>query len=83
MGIIIVLTVTVAVLLGKIYLLKKDVYKFANQVEKALDYIITGKEVESLNEAKDTLWGKVSEKMERVNHIWLKKRQKMSDKKNK
>lgn len=67
-------SVTAAVVsLWKMHSLKKDVYQFADEMEQALDHIITGKEIVCFDETKDTLWGKVSEKLERVNHIWSKK----------
>ncbi|MGL6201341.1 MAG: sensor histidine kinase [Lachnospiraceae bacterium] len=58
----------------KMYRMKIEVHAFADQVEKALDNIISGQGLgESEEEEKDTLWGKCGEKFSRVNRIWQKK----------
>lgn len=56
-----------------IHRLKKDVYTFADNLEKNLDNIITGKPMEEIASAEDSLWGKISEKLQRVEHIWKKR----------
>lgn len=57
----------------KMWNLKKEVYTFADELEKALDEIISGKEIRRPEECEDSLWGKVSEKLQRVAHIWKRK----------
>lgn len=66
-------TLSTAVLIWKFHCLKKDVYQFADQLEKALDHILTGKEPENICKDTDTLWGKISEKLRRASHIWQRK----------
>lgn len=97
---LIVLTVCallLAAFLGrKLYLLKQDVYRFADQLEKSLDGIISGKEPgEDCEdevcgdvacgdcEDEDTLWGKIYEKLRRADHIWQRKEEESLSEKNK
>lgn len=97
---LIVLTVCallLAAFLGrKLYLLKQDVYRFADQLEKSLDGIISGKEpgedcedevcgdvVCGDCEDEDTLWGKIYEKLRRADHIWQRKEEESLSEKNK
>lgn len=85
-----------AVLGRKLYLLKQDVYRFADQLEKSLDGIISGKEpgedCEDVVcgdvacgdcEDEDTLWGKIYEKLRRADHIWQRKEEESLSEKNK
>ncbi len=85
-----------AVLGRKLYLLKQDVYRFADQLEKSLDGIISGKEpgedcedevcgdvVCGDCEDEDTLWGKICEKLRRADHIWQRKEEESLSEKNK
>lgn len=59
--------------LWRCYQLKKEVYRFADRTERALDAIIAGGGMEEGEEFADSLWGKVGEKLQRVNHIWKKR----------
>lgn len=61
------------VMAWKLWRLKQDTYSFADRLEQCLDDIVAGKELESLEEYRDTLWCKVHEKLQRVNHIWSQK----------
>lgn len=62
--------------------LKKDIYSFADRLEKNLDDLISGKKIEDTDETKDTLWGKINEKLKRAGHIWERKEQEsLNDKK--
>lgn len=74
MGWIIGLTVTavflLAVLLWKIYNLKREAEHFSQQVGRALEDIIAGRGFEASEAMTDTLWGKTSEKLERLNRLW-------------
>ena len=49
--------------------LKKDVYEFADCMEQNLDAVIRGEKPEMTGETQDSLTGKVSEKLERADHI--------------
>ncbi len=58
----------------RVHCLKKEIYAFEERVENALDDIISGKGYEEEAEhAKDSLWGRCSEKLWRVNRIWTQK----------
>ena len=63
-----------AAALWRAYRLKKEVYEFEEQVEKALDDIISGRGITEGEEGiADSLWGKCKEKLWRVNRIWARK----------
>lgn len=66
---------TAAALAWKMRRLKKDIYGFADRLERNLDCILTGKEMEYMDEDEESLWGKISEKLWRVNHVWEKKKE--------
>ena len=72
-GITICTVAVLFILAGRMYLLKKDVYEFADKMETSLDRIIFGKELVNEEETEDTLWGKSCEKLVRVHHIWTEK----------
>lgn len=53
---------------------KKEAELFANQVEEALDMILSGKQLEEPEEVtEDTLWGKCGEKFWRLYQVWNRK----------
>lgn len=52
---------------------KRDVYRFEGQIERALDDIIAGRSPENPDEEKDTLWGKSGSKMKEVHRIMVQK----------
>lgn len=52
---------------------KRDIYEFARRLEENLDNIISGREVDSMGDTEDSLWGKINEKLLRVNDVWRKK----------
>lgn len=63
-----------AVSLWKMYWLKKEVWRFSQKVELALDRLISGTEADTDEEdIKDTLWGKCGEKFSQVERIWKRK----------
>lgn len=70
---IIVLLIIVAFMLWKMWCLKKEIYRFADTLDRNLDHLITGKEIEYVEENQDSLLGKVNEKLGRVAHIWKRK----------
>ncbi len=71
------------VLAWKMWKLKKEVYQFTEELEKSLDDMVSGKELPAVGQDEDTLWGKIYEKLWRVNHIWQKKEEESLDEKNK
>ena len=68
-------SVAAMVLLYKLHHLKKETYQFIEQLEQWLDAIILEKEMEETEEEEDTLQGKISEKLHRINRIFKKKRE--------
>lgn len=58
-----------AVLTWKMWKLKRDVYEFADALDRNLDAVIRGEEPEEIQGTEDSLLGKVNEKLHRVNHI--------------
>lgn len=64
---------TAAALAWKLWRLHHEVYSFADQFEQALDCILSEKEFTGLEEIEDTLWGKISEKLQRVARVWQQK----------
>lgn len=83
----IILTVCAALfsiaLAWKMWKLKKEIYQFTDELEKNLDDMISGKELPAAERDEDTLWGKIYEKLWRVNHIWQKKEEESLSEKNK
>ncbi|MDO4173838.1 MAG: HAMP domain-containing sensor histidine kinase [Eubacteriales bacterium] len=57
----------------KLWKLQRDVYAFTDQLERALDCMLSEKEEIGLEQIEDTLWGKISEKLQRVAHVWQQK----------
>lgn len=50
---------------------RKDAELFADQVEEALDTILSGRELKEPEEVtEDTLWGKCGEKFWRLSQVW-------------
>lgn len=65
---------TAAVSLWRVRRMKREVYRFTERVERGLDDIISGKGFQETGESeKDSLCGRCSEKLWRVQHIWTKK----------
>lgn len=61
--------VAAAVMALRMWKLKKDVYEFADSLEKNLDAVLRGETPEENSVTEDSLLGKVNEKLCRVNHI--------------
>lgn len=57
----------------KMHKLKKDIYDFADGLERSLDEIIKGREPKAGDETADTLAGRVDERLRRMYHIWEQK----------
>lgn len=72
-GISIIMSCIALIAIWRSYLVKKEVYKFAAQMEQALDRIILGKSPENLDEVKDTLWGKSCGRLNEIYQIWIQK----------
>mgnify|MGYP005798344931 FL=1 len=66
---------TAAVMAWKMRRVKRDVYDFADALERNLDAVIAGREPEETGETEDSLLGRVNEKLHRVNHILEQKEQ--------
>ncbi len=65
-----------AAALVKMRRMKREIDSFTEQTEQALDHIISGKGFTETGEiVKDSLWGRLSERLWRVNHIWTMKEQ--------
>lgn len=69
--------------LWKVHSTKREAELFADQVEKALDDILSGREVDFPDVSEDTLWGKVSEKLGRTEKIWKQKEEQSKSEKEK
>ena len=61
--------VAAAVMALRMWKLKKDVYEFADSLERNLDAVLRGETPEENSVTEDSLLGKVNEKLCRVNHI--------------
>ena len=72
--IILCLLLLICVMYYKVYKIKKDVYDFADKLEKNLDDILLGKEISELEE--DTVLAKLNDKINTVIKIWKDKEQK-------
>lgn len=57
----------------KLWRLWHEVYSFADRLERSLDCILCGKSITDSEELEDTLWGKASEKLQRVARNWQQK----------
>lgn len=74
----------VIVLMGwKMRCLKKDIYSFENLLERHLDDMASGRELPESDVDRETLWSKVYEKLQRVQHIWKQKEKEGIDEKRK
>lgn len=71
--IILCLLLLICVMYYKVYKIKKDVYDFADKLEKNLDDILLGKEISELEE--DTVLAKLNDKINTVIKIWKDKEQ--------
>lgn len=72
-GFIIVITcllLLIILLLYKLYKQKKDVYDFADRLERHLDDLLSDKDMEDAEDMEDTLYGKINEKLGRLSKVW-------------
>ena len=60
-------------LLWKNWKLKKEVYDFASRLERNLDAVLSGGDLDRVEETEDSLLGKVNEKLMRADHVWKQK----------
>lgn len=74
MGWMILTTIASIVLAGvmiwKTYRMRRDIDQFSAWIEKSLETMISGEEIEEMETVEDTLTGKVCEKLKRTEHIW-------------
>lgn len=82
MIILAVCAVLLAAMAWKMRKLKKEIYRFADQLEECLDDMISGKQLPAAGQDEDTLWGKIYEKLWRADHIWQKKEEESLSEKN-
>lgn len=61
----------ISVFMGiKMWKLKRDVFLFSDRLIRCLNDMICGREPENIKEEGDTLWNKVYEKLQKLEHIW-------------
>ena len=68
--IIICLLLLIILLLYKLYRQQKDIYDFADRLERHLDDLLSDKDIEDVEDMEDTLFGKVNEKLGRLSKVW-------------
>lgn len=73
MGITMAASLIALFVIWRLYCIKKDVYKFVDQMEEALDQIVSGKSPDNPDEVSDTLWGKSCNKLNEIQRIWIQK----------
>lgn len=71
--VIIALLAVIIVLLGKNYRIRKDAERFAENVEDALDAIVTGKDWNLDGEVEDSLWGRTGTQLAKTEYVFQKK----------
>lgn len=69
-GITVCLAFFCAGMMWRIRRIKKDVFDFADRLERNLDALLSGKEMEKMEETQDTLFGKINEKLRMTAHVW-------------
>lgn len=62
-------------LYNKLWRQKRDIYDFTDRLEQNLDALLSDKEIVWEEDTKDTLDGKIGEKLERVSYVWDARRQ--------
>ncbi len=67
------LSIVVVFLVWKMWRQRKEIEAFSGQLEKWLDEMVSGKEIIAGKDTEDSLYGRVGEKISRVNHIWKRK----------
>ncbi len=67
------LSIVVVFLAWKMQQQRKEIEAFSGQLEKWLDEMVSGKEIIAGKDTEDSLYGRVGEKISRVNHIWKRK----------
>lgn len=72
-GITLCVFIFAGIMVWRVWKIKKDVSEFANQVEKNLDAVLSGKEIDEVEATEDTLLGKVNEKLRMVVYVWRRK----------
>ena len=67
------LSIVVVFLAWKMQRQRKEIEAFSGQLEKWLDEMVSGREIIAGKDTEDSLYGRVGEKISRVNHIWKRK----------
>ncbi|MGF0033585.1 sensor histidine kinase [Bariatricus sp. SGI.154] len=60
---------------GKCYRMQRDIDTFSDHLEKCLDAMIAGRDITEYEQLEDSLWGKIYEKLWKVNQIWKRQSQ--------
>lgn len=81
--VIIVLCVIIIGLCVYIWWLKREVYDFAEKLERCLEDMIDGKEIRDDMVSDESLWGKVNERIKRASYIWSRDNEKNLEEKRK
>lgn len=68
--VIVVLIVLLFALGYRLWRQKKDICDFADRLEQNLDALLSDKEIVTGEDTKESLYGKINEKLERVSHVW-------------
>lgn len=68
--VIVVLSVLLLFLGYKFWRQKKDIYDFSDRLEQNLDALLSDKEIVAEEDTKESLYGKINEKLTRVSHVW-------------
>lgn len=61
--------------------LKRDIYSYTQKLEAAIDRMLRGEELEAVLCEKDDLWGKISESLVRLSHLYTHKNMEISEEK--
>lgn len=66
----VVCLMAVLVMWHRMRMLKRDIYSFSDRLERCLDAMISGQDIENDNALQDSLWDKIYEKLRKLNHKW-------------
>lgn len=66
----VVCLMAVLVMRHRMRMLKRDIYSFSDRLERCLDVMISGQDIENDNALQDSLWDKIYEKLRKLNHKW-------------
>ncbi|MCI8484089.1 MAG: HAMP domain-containing histidine kinase [Lachnospiraceae bacterium] len=75
------LTGIISWLLWKNYCLKRDIYDFTQKLDQSLNQLLNNEQLSKTIDQKDDLWGMVSERLNRISHLYARKNQEISEEK--